>query len=83
MATLTNDEVKTLLQSHHTGMLLLMPGNEFACPADGGSVLRMQTFQFGMNGCPVCMMYSLRALMEREPSFKKLIIDALNLNINP
>lgn len=83
MATLKNDEVKTILESHHTGLVLLMPGNQFACPADGGLVTRMQTVQFGMNGCPVCMMYSLRAMMEREPAFKKLIVDALNLNVNP
>lgn len=82
MATLTNDEVKKILQSHHTGMLILMPGNEFVCPAEKllGS---LQTFQFGMNGCPRCMMYALRGLMEREPAFKKLIVDALNTKINP
>lgn len=82
MATLTNNEVKNILESHHTGMVILMPGSELDCPAEK-LVGSFQQFQFGMNGCPRCMMYALRGLMEREPAFKKLIVDSLNTKFNP
>lgn len=80
MLTLTNNEVKTILENHHTGMLLLMPGSDLICPGDAAIKVE-QKVQFGLNGCPKCLMYALRGVMEKEPALKKLIIDALSNKI--
>jgi hypothetical protein len=83
MATLTNEEVKNVLNDHHTGLVILMPGNPDNCPVGGMIVGAQVQFQFGMNGCYRCMMYAIRGIMEKEPALKKLVIDALATNYNP
>jgi len=77
---LTNNDVKTILENHHTGLVLLMPGSSFSCPGNM-KIASRQTVQFGMNGCHRCMMLALRQLMEKEPDFKRVVIDALSNKI--